>query len=84
MWEKYKKIFRKILFKNFEKNKKFLDQNILGVKHFKSLLISIPKCIELNSELILVLGFCLGPQVTRGTDPIYPFFGAKVRWYFKI
>jgi hypothetical protein len=32
----------------------------LGVKNFKSLLISIPKFIELNSELILVLGFGLG------------------------
>jgi len=32
----------------------------MGVKNFKSLLISTPKCIELNSELILVLGFGLG------------------------
>ena len=32
----------------------------MGVKNFQDLLISIPKCIELNSELILVLG--LGPH----------------------
>ena len=32
----------------------------MGVKNFERLLISIPKCIELNSELILVLGLDLG------------------------
>jgi len=32
----------------------------MGVKYFKSLLISIPKCIELNPELILVLVLVLG------------------------
>jgi len=47
----------------------------MGVKNFKSLLISIPKCIELNSELILVLGFGLGH--TRDPYPMYTFFWGK-------
>ena len=33
----------------------------MGVKNFKRLLISIPKCIELNSELILILGLSPHP-----------------------
>ena len=65
MWEKYKKIFRKIFFKIFKKSQKFLDSNFLGVKNFKRLLISIQKCTGLTSELILVLGFGLGPHSGR-------------------
>ena len=48
----------------------------MGVKNFKRLLISRPKCIELNSEskpkLILVLGSHPGPRPN-----IYFFFGVK-------
>ena len=43
----------------------------MGVKNFKRLLISIPKCIELNSELILVLGLGSNP----GPRPNIYFFG---------
>jgi len=44
----------------------------MGVKNFKRLLISIPKCIELSSELILVLGLVSHP----GPRPnIYFFWG---------
>jgi len=49
----------------------------MGVNNFKRMLISIPKCIELNSELILVLGFGLGSH--PGPRPnIYFFFGEIV------
>jgi len=46
----------------------------MGVKNFKNLLISIPKCIELNSELVLVLG--LGPHPGPRQNII--FFGGEV------
>ncbi len=39
---------------------------------FKRLLISIPKCIELNSELILVLGLGQNPEPRPNK---YFFFG---------
>jgi len=39
-------------------------------------MISIPKCMELNSELILVLGFGLGPH--PGSKPNIYFFGGKI------
>ena len=44
----------------------------MGVKNFKRLLIPMPKFIELNSELILVLGFGFGS--TPGTQTQYIFF----------
>ena len=54
--------FLENFFKNFQKSLKFLDQNIFGSKIL--MLISIPKCIELNSKskpkLILVLVLGLG------------------------
>jgi len=54
----------------------FDTQKLIGIKNLKSLLISIPKYIELNSELILVLGFGLGPH--PGPRPnIYTFWGEK-------
>ena len=43
----------------------------MGVKNFKSLLISIPKFIELNSELVLGLGSHPGPRPRL-------FFGGKM------
>ena len=50
------------------------------------MLISIPKCIELNSkfkpEIILVLDLCL--DVTQDPDPIYSFFlvwMSDCNWY---
>ncbi len=46
----------------------------MGVKNFKRLLISIPKCIELNSELILILGLGLGSH-TEPKSNIYFFQG---------
>ena len=45
----------------------------MGAKNSKSLLISITKCIELNSELILVWVWAH----TRDPDPIYTFFWGK-------
>ena len=43
-------------------------------RNFKCLLISLPKCIELNSELIKVLGLGFGPH--PGPRPnIYFFWG---------
>ena len=42
----------------------------MGVKNFEHFLISIPKCIESNSELILVLGL--------GSHPIYTFFRGEM------
>jgi len=47
-------------------------QKLMGVKNFKRLLISIPKCIELNSELISVFGFWFGS--TPGTQTQYILF----------
>ena len=44
----------------------------MGVKNFKRLLISIPKCIELNSELIFILGLGLGSH--QGPRPNIYFF----------
>ena len=44
----------------------------MSVKVFERLLISLPICIGLNSELILVFG--LGLVHTRDPDPIYTFF----------
>jgi hypothetical protein len=77
MWEKYKKIFLRIL----KKFRNFKTQTFFGVKNFKSLLISIPKCKQLNSELILVLGFGSGPHpgprinIWCAFFSIRPFFG---------
>ncbi len=52
-------------------------QKLMSVRNFKSLLISIPKCIELNTELILVLSLGLGPH--PGPRPnIYFFLGWNV------
>jgi len=48
----------------------------LDVKNFKHLLISIPKCLELKSKLILSLGSVLG--VTQDPDPICSFFWRNV------
>ena len=48
---------------------------LMGVKNFKSLLISTPKRIELNYELILVLGFGLGSH--PGPRPNIYFFWWK-------
>jgi hypothetical protein len=48
----------------------------MGVKNLKSFLISIPKCMELNSELILVLGFGLDPHPEPRPN-IYFFLGEK-------
>ena len=47
-------------------------QKFMGVKNFKRFLISIPKCIELNSEFILGLGLGShpGPRIN-----IYFFWG---------
>jgi hypothetical protein len=46
----------------------------MGVTNFKRLLISIPKCMELNSEMILILGFGLSPH--PGPRPnVYFFWG---------
>ncbi len=42
----------------------------MGLKNFKSLFISMPKCIELNAELIL--GIDLGPH--PGPRPNMQFF----------
>ena len=58
MWEKYKK-FLENFFKEFSKKSK-----IFRPKHFKRLFISVLKCIELNSELILGLGGRDLPQKT--------------------
>ena len=44
----------------------------MGVKNFKRLLISIPKCIKLNSELILALGLGSHPEPRPN---IYFFWG---------
>ncbi len=57
MREKYKKNF----FNNFQKSQNFF-RILLCVKNFKRSLISISKCIELNSELILVLDWGLDSQ----------------------
>jgi hypothetical protein len=48
----------------------------MGFNNFESLFIYIPKCIELNSELILVLYFDLGahPGPRHNT---YIFLGEK-------
>ena len=52
----------------------------MGVKNFKRLLISISKCIELNSELILVLGLGLGSH--PGPRPnIYFSKNLKIRFF---
>jgi hypothetical protein len=51
IFSKFYKQFNNIFLRSFKKN-------------FKHLLISIPKCIELNSELIL--GFGLGSQQGPG------------------
>ena len=40
---------RKTFLRNFKKVRNFWTQKLLGVKNCKHLLISIPKCIELNS-----------------------------------
>ena len=42
----------------------------MGVKNFERLLISKPKCIELNSELILVLGLGSGSGLDSHKEPI--------------
>ena len=58
----------------------------MGVNNFKRLLISIPKCLELNSEskpkLILILGLDLGPH--PGPRPNIYFFWAEMSGYFCI
>ena len=43
----------------------------MDFKNFKRLLISVPKCLELNSELILVWVY------TREPDPICTFLGGN-------
>jgi len=68
MGEKYWKIFL-----SFKKVRNFEKQTFFGVKNCKCLLISIPKCIELNSELILVLGMGSHP----GPRPNIYFFWGK-------
>jgi len=47
----------------------------MGVKNYKRLLISIPKCIRLNSELIL--GFGLGSHPEPRLN-IYNFFRGEM------
>ncbi len=51
----------------------------MGVKNFKRLLNSIPKCIELNSELILVLVLGLGSH--SGPRPNINFFWGEMSGY---
>ena len=46
----------------------------MGVKNFKCLLISLPKCIELNSELILILVLDLILGSHPGPRPNIYFF----------
>jgi hypothetical protein len=76
MREKYQKIVLKIFKKdrNLRLNQKLKTQTFLGLKNFKRLLISMPKFMKLNSELILVLGFGLGPQPGPRLN-IYFFWG---------
>ena len=52
-----------LVLKNF--SRQLLEPKFLCGKNFKHLLISMPKCIELNSKskLILVLGLGLGVTV---------------------
>ena len=50
----------------------------MGVKNFKSLLISIPKCIELNSELGLGLGLRSHP----GSNICF-FFGEMSEYVYE-
>jgi len=49
----------------------------MGVKNYKRLLISIPKCTGLNSELILVLGFGFG-SYSEPRPNIYNFFKGEM------
>jgi len=46
----------------------------MGVKNFKRLLISIPKCIEFNSESKSKLILAWVWVHTQDPDPIYTFF----------
>ncbi len=64
--------FQKNFLRIFKKVRNFQTQTFLAVKNFKRLLISIPKCIELNSELILALGQHPGPRPN-----IHFYFGEK-------
>ncbi len=49
----------------------------MGVKNFKRLLISIPKCIEFNSESKSNLILAWVWVHTQDPDPIYTFFEGK-------
>ena len=70
-------LFKKIFLRIFKKVRNIQIQTFLGVNNFKRLLISIPKCIELNSEskpkLILVWVWAPG----RDPNSIYTFFWGK-------